>query len=138
MIRRNIIRLFVTLAALTAFAGCGGSPLIGRWSRTQTTATFIQKLTLTFGGDGSLGIAIAGMGDCTGSMNITGPRWSATATQVTTTGTAQCTGMLTCTAAGNTVNIDCSMASSQPTGMPENFSISGNTLTLASNTYTRE
>lgn len=138
MIRRNILRSLVAMAALTALGGCGGSPLIGRWSRTQGTGTLQQKFTLSFNADGTVGGTVAGMGDCSGAIDITGARWTATASQVTTTGTTQCSGSITCMSMGQSVTIDCSTANTQPTGMAENFSISGNTLTLAGSMYTRE
>ncbi len=138
MIRRNVLRSFVMVAALTALAGCGGSPLIGRWSRTQGAGTLQQKLTVSFNADGTVGATIAGMGDCSGALDISGARWTATAAQVTTTGTTQCSGSITCMAMGVSQTVDCTSANSQPTGMPENFSISGNTLTLGGTMYTRE
>ncbi len=138
MIRRNVIRSLAALATVAVLGGCGGSPLIGRWSTTQGTGTATQKLTITFNGDGTAAASFTGSGDCTGTLNISGARWTATATQVTSTGTTTCSGTITCMVAGQSITIDCSMAGSQPTGMPENYSINGNTLTLGSTMYTRE
>lgn len=138
MIRRTILRSFVALSAVLALAGCAGSPIIGKWSRTQGTGTVTQKFTITFNAGGTVDAQITGSGDCTGTMSVTGARWTATDTTVTTTGTSTCTGSITCMAAGQSITIDCSMANAQPTGMPQTYSVSGNTLTLAGDAYTRE
>jgi hypothetical protein len=77
--------------------GAGGGSLVGSWTGTMTQPGSSGSETLTFDADGSAVVtATVSSGGCTGTIQVTGIQWSATAATVTLSGGGMCTGGLTC------------------------------------------
>lgn len=106
----------IIATSLFALCGCGGSPLIGRWTTTNSAGGSSSTGTLSLNGDGtaSLFIQLTGgmsMGTtitCSGpGITLTGHQWAATPTMLTISGTPACSGMITCLSGANSFNITC-------------------------------
>ncbi len=128
--------LVLGVLALTA-AGCSSNPLVGRWTATNSGGGVQTTVTMTLGGGGNADATIVGMGACTGTMTFTGATWTSTATAITFAGMSTCAGMVMCTIAGTTVNVDCSMAGNlNATSGTHSYTLSNSNMTLVVDTST--
>lgn len=126
------------LLASTAIAvvgtGCGGggssNPLVGEWTRAVTSGTTTITETIHVNSDGSLSYTLTGSSSgCSGSQTYTGFTWAATSSSVTVSGTAACSGTITC----GTVSVACSTTASGVSNGSCTYSLIANddTLTLS-------
>jgi hypothetical protein len=72
----------------------GGNPLEGTWLYTTPTGPSLSE-SITFGPGGALTLTLTAA-DCSGQETLSGVSWTATATQVTVSGSASCSGSLDC------------------------------------------
>ena len=134
-----MIRLPPTVVAAVVsvtLCGCASNPLVGRWTASTPSGTFMLATTLALADDDTMTVTDTGTGACTGSRTYTGLHWSssqeASAMTLTFSGVATCAGMIACSSAGTTVNIGCPADTSQMTGAcGYAFSSDTNSLTLS-------
>jgi hypothetical protein len=130
------IHSLVALSALVITgAGCAANPLVGSWEQPSGSGGFTFTTTINLAADGTATLTIAGSGSCSGMQTYQGITWSSSSTTLTfsapSTGPS-CSGMLTCMAAGTSVNIDCTQTQSmsQQTNGACTYALSNNNNTL--------
>jgi hypothetical protein len=103
----------VLAAGLLFLVGCGGNPLDGSWSTTNSNAGTTTKETVDLQSDLTATVSFKVTQSpapvtCKGSIEFTGYDWSSTDTNITLSGSASCKSSLVCMAAGQSVAVGCS------------------------------
>lgn len=134
MTKKSWIAGAMLFGALSA-AGCGGSPLVGKWRAAASGGGLSVDQNLEFKGDGSVVVSQTGTGTCSGSLTLTG-RYTVSGMNLTIDNSSpMCTGMVTCDFMGTPITIDCSAVTMGMMGMTmttATYSVSSdnNTLTI--------
>jgi hypothetical protein len=98
--------LLALATVLILSAGCGGravaGPLVGTWTYTAKVG-YVRTIAVRFNADGTadevltLGDpGVASSDTCSGTPTLSGYSWTATATELTLTGSPTCSGAITC------------------------------------------
>lgn len=128
MARIGAVALAILGIGCSGGSSFGGNPLEGTWTTGATVGTFSGTQSYDVNPDGTIVVSVTGTaGACTGSFSWTGYTWAATNASITFSGTATCTGALTCGA----FSYDCSKTQSPLTAGSCTYTLSNNDNTLS-------
>jgi len=126
--RVGCIALMATACGGGSFNTNDSNPLVGSWTTATTSGMTTYTETVDVSPDGSLSVSLTtGGASCSGTLTNTGYTWTSTATTVTVSGTATCSGSITCGA----LSYDCSASKPGVTAGSCDYSLTNGNDTLA-------